>query len=84
MRTAIHKTKQSNNNNIINNMWKYTPLLNVMIQILATIGLGGVTGRFRIFQAKEFVPLAVRFVFFVALPCLVIKVSNRVLNHSWS
>jgi len=56
-------------------MWKYVPLLNVMIQILFTIGLGGVMGKLGILKAEEFVPLAVRFVFYVALPCLVIKVS---------
>lgn len=56
-------------------MWKYIPLLNTMIQILVTIGLGGIMGKFRVFKADQFVPLAVRFVFFVGLPCLVIKVS---------
>lgn len=55
-------------------MWKYTPLLNVMIQMLVTMGLGGVMGKLKIFKADEFSPLAVLFIFFVALPCLVIKV----------
>jgi predicted permease len=54
-------------------MWKYVPVLNVMIQILVTIGLGGIMGKLGIFNAKDFVPLTVRFVFYVALPCLVIQ-----------
>jgi predicted permease len=45
-----------------------------MIQILVTIGLGGVMGKFQVFKgADQFVPTAVRFVFFVGLPCMVLK-----------
>lgn len=51
-----------------------------MIQILVTIGLGGVMGKFQVFKADQFVPIAVRFVFFVGLPCLVMKVSPSCLE----
>lgn len=75
MRSA-HKEQLIKQLNTTIMTWKYVPLLNVMIQILVTIGLGGVMARFRIFKADEFVPLAVRFVFYVSLPCLVLKVSE--------
>lgn len=61
-------------------MWKYIPLVNTMIQIVITIGLGGVMGKLDIFEAETFVPISVRFVFFVGLPVLVIKVGRATLN----
>jgi predicted permease len=52
--------------------WKYLPVLNSMIQILLTVGMGGVFGYAGILNAQDFVIVAVRFVFYVALPCLVL------------
>lgn len=57
--------------------WKYLPVLNAMLQILSTVGLGGLLGRLGILDAKLFVPASVCFVFYVALPCLVIRVCIR-------
>jgi predicted permease len=53
--------------------WKYLPLLNAMLQILLTVGMGSIMGWAGIFKVKEFVPVVVRFVFYVALPCLVLS-----------
>jgi hypothetical protein len=53
--------------------WKYLPLLNEAIKILLTIALGCVFGRLGIFAAETFVPFAVKYVFFVALPLLVLR-----------
>ena len=53
--------------------WKYLPVLNAMIQILLTVAMGSISGWVGIFDAKEFVTVSVRFVFYIALPCLVIN-----------
>lgn len=53
--------------------WNYLPVLNAMIQILLTVGMGSIMGWAGIFEAQEFVTLTVRFVFYVALPCLVLN-----------
>lgn len=53
--------------------WKYLPILNAMIQILLTVAMGSISGWAGIFDAKEFVTVSVRFVFYIALPCLVIN-----------
>mmetsp|Transcript_3811 Transcript_3811/g.6601 ORF Transcript_3811/g.6601 Transcript_3811/m.6601 type:complete len:426 (-) Transcript_3811:24-1301(-) len=53
--------------------WAYLPVVNTLLQVLATIGIGGLCGVFGVFKPDEFVPQAVRFVFYVALPCLVTK-----------
>jgi predicted permease len=53
--------------------WEYLPVLNECIKILLTVAIGMVMGYFKIFEAGTFVPLASRFVFYVALPLLVIK-----------
>ena len=53
--------------------WIYIDLLNENIRILLTIALGVLLGRFKVFDAKTFVRPSVRFVFHVALPCLVVK-----------
>jgi len=53
-------------------MWKYLPVLNKCIQILATVAAGSVMGYVGIFE-KSFIPHAVKYVFYVALPCLVIR-----------
>ena len=58
---------------LINSMaWKYQPVLNACIQILVTVALGTVMAAFKVFE-NAFVPQAVKFVFYVALPCLVIS-----------
>ena len=53
--------------------WAYLPVLNTLLQVFATIGIGGLCGVFGVLKPDEFVPQAVRFVFYVALPCLVTK-----------
>ena len=53
--------------------WKYLGVLNECIKILLTIGLGSLLGYFQVLEAKSFVPQATKFVFNVALPCLVIQ-----------
>jgi hypothetical protein len=53
--------------------WKYIDLLNENIRILLTILLGIVLGYYKVFEATTFVPQAVKFVFHVALPMLVIQ-----------
>jgi predicted permease len=53
--------------------WKYLPVLNECIKILLTVAIGMVTGRFEIFQAHTFVPHATKFVFYVALPLLIVR-----------
>lgn len=57
----------------LNMTWKYLPLLNAILQILFTVGLGSIMGWAGIFKAQEFVPVTVHFVFYVALPCLVLN-----------
>jgi predicted permease len=52
--------------------WEYLPVLNVCLQIMFTIGLGGLLGRWKIFDAEKLVPVATKFVFYVALPLLVL------------
>jgi predicted permease len=53
--------------------WKYIDVLNECLEILLTIALGGIFGYFRIVEAPSFVPQVTKFVFYVALPCLVIQ-----------
>jgi predicted permease len=53
--------------------WEYLPVLNECIKILLTIAIGMVMGHFEIFQADTFVPHATKFVFYVALPLLVVR-----------
>lgn len=52
--------------------WKYTPVVNVCLQILLTVGLGAVLGRCKV-VTMDHVPILTTFVFRVALPCLVVK-----------
>lgn len=56
--------------NTINNdgPWEYIDLLNECIRILLTVAIGAILSYFRVFDAKVFVPVATRFVFYVALP----------------
>lgn len=54
-------------------MWKYLPVLNACITVLLTIGVGGLTGYLGIFKAKDFVPQAVKYVFYIAIPSLVAR-----------
>ena len=52
-----------------------------------TIGLGFVFGHFQVFQPKTFVPQAVKFVFYIALPLLVIRglgIGIDLYNVSWT
>ena len=53
--------------------WEYIPVLDAILQVFATIGLGALTGLLGILKPSDFVPLAIRFVHFVALPALVLK-----------
>ena len=53
--------------------WEYISLLNECIKIILTVFLGVVFGYFRAFDAAQFVPQAVGFVFRVALPLLVLR-----------
>lgn len=53
--------------------WAYLPVLNTLLQVFATISIGGLCGVFGVLKPDEFVPQAVRFVFYIALPCLVTK-----------
>jgi hypothetical protein len=54
-------------------MWKYVNILNAMIQILTTIGVGGIAGCVRVFEVDTFVAFMTQFVFSVSIPCLVIR-----------
>jgi predicted permease len=53
--------------------WKYLGVLNVCIQTLLTVGLGGLIRYGRMVDAGTFVPQATAFVFHVALPCHILK-----------
>jgi hypothetical protein len=53
--------------------WKYIDVLNECIKILLTISFGGLAGLVQVVEPKTFVPSATKFVFQVALPCLVIQ-----------
>ena len=53
--------------------WAYLPVLNTLLQVLATIAIGALCGVLGVLKPDEFVPQAVRFVFYIALPCLVTK-----------
>ncbi len=53
--------------------WKYLPVVNKCATILLTIILGYTFGRFGVFDAQHFVPQMVKFVFYVALPLLIIQ-----------
>jgi predicted permease len=52
--------------------WKYLGLLNECIKVVLTICIGSLSGYFQVFDASSFVPQATKFVFNVALPCLII------------
>lgn len=45
--------------------WDYLPVLNECIKIMITILIGFLAGRFKMVEAKTFVPEAVKFVFTV-------------------
>jgi hypothetical protein len=53
--------------------WEYLDLLNECLKILLTVLIGIIMGHFKVFDAATFCPQATRFVFFVALPLLVLK-----------
>jgi predicted permease len=53
--------------------WEYLDLLNECIKIILTVGWGALLGHFKVFDANTFVPHAVKFVFYVALPFLVLR-----------
>ena len=53
--------------------WEYLPLLNSLLQILVTTAIGAGAGALGVSSAEQFVPHAVKFVFSIALPSLVIK-----------
>ncbi|KAL7545945.1 hypothetical protein ACHAWF_009296 [Thalassiosira exigua] len=53
-------------------VWKYPPVLNKLLQILTTIAIGTGTGGLGHFS-DQFVTHAVKFVFFIALPSLIVK-----------
>lgn len=53
--------------------WKYNEVLNESIRILLTIALGSLLGYWKVFQATTFIPQAVKFVFYLALPLLVVR-----------
>ncbi len=61
-------------------MWKYVNILNAMIQILTTIGVGGIAGCVRVFEFDTFVAFMTQFVFSVSIPCLVIRVSTKAIR----
>jgi len=48
--------------------WAYVPVLNECIKLLLTIVIGAILGASDLFQAKTFVPQAIKFVFSIALP----------------
>lgn len=83
-RECPHKNQKFNSNHHFENvtqsgmtypnkLWDYLPVLNECIKILLTVVAGGLMGHLRVFDAKTFVPQATKFVFYVALPMLVIK-----------
>jgi predicted permease len=53
--------------------WKYLGVLNVCIQTLLTIGLGSLVHYCRMVEARDFIPQATKFVFYIALPCHILK-----------
>ena len=53
--------------------WKYLDLVNECIRILLTVALGALFGSIKIFDAEAFLPHCVKFVFYVALPALVVR-----------
>jgi predicted permease len=55
-------------------MWKYVPVINVCVQILLAICLGGAFGITKVIRNKPvFIEQTVIWVFYCALPCLVIR-----------
>eukprot|EP00038_Savillea_parva_P024873 m.45358 g.45358 ORF g.45358 m.45358 type:complete len:494 (+) comp6642_c0_seq1:72-1553(+) len=52
--------------------WKYIPVVNVCLTILLTIGLGALLGHHQVVSIAH-VPILTKFVFHVALPCLVTR-----------
>jgi predicted permease len=54
-------------------VWKYLDLVNECVKILLTVGMGYGTAYFDILDATTFCPVATKFVFYVALPALVLK-----------
>ena len=53
--------------------WEYLPVLNKLLQILVTIAIGVGAGILDVIVAEQFVPHAVKFVFYIALPSLIVK-----------
>lgn len=53
--------------------WKYLSLLNECIKIILTVLIGTAASRFRVFDAKVFVPQAVKFVFRICLPLHIMR-----------
>ena len=53
--------------------WEYLDLLNECLKIGVTVGLGFLFGHLKIFDPKAFIPQATRFIFYVALPLLVLR-----------
>lgn len=60
--------------------WNYLPLLNECITIMISIALGIIMAYFKIFDEQTFVPIAVKFVFHVALPLLVLRGLGVIVN----
>jgi predicted permease len=54
-------------------VWKYLDLVNECVKILLTVGIGYGTAYFGIIHATTFCPMATKFVFYVALPALIMK-----------
>ena len=52
--------------------WEYLPVLNSLLQILSTIAIGSVSSFLGI-VSETFIQQSVTFVFYVALPSLIIK-----------
>lgn len=67
---TLHQQKQTNETPMT---WNYLPVLNKLLQILVTIAIGAGAGFFGILPGDQFVPIAVKFVFYIALPCLITK-----------
>ena len=53
--------------------WKYLPVLHQCLTILLIVGLGYILGFTGVFDPITFVPVMVKFVFYVALPFLILQ-----------
>lgn len=53
--------------------WKYLGVLNECIKILLTIGFGILASWLQVFESEAFVSVTTKFVFQIALPCLVVQ-----------